>query len=152
MSRRKTLERLLRIREIQEEQKKLRLDAAQATLKSLQRARDAAAEMERGGRALAAASVISGELADRQAGLMQTEFARRRARMLAPWIASTQKETVELRRDFMDKRMQRRQAETLVGLEDTRDKVESDRRAQRNVDDWYGARKHQKGSHDQTHQ
>src|SRR5581483_7055528 len=125
MSRRKTLERLLRIREIQEEQKKLRLDAAQATLKSLQRARDAAAEMERGGRALAAESVISGELADRQAGLMQTEFARRRARMLAPWIASTQKETVELRRDFMDKRMQRRQAETLVGLEDTRDKVES---------------------------
>ena len=144
MSRPKIVKRLLRIREIQEEQKRRELEAAVARLESLQKTRDTATEMERLGRTFVRASVMSGEMADRQAGLMQTAFARRRARLLAPRIALSQKEIIELRRDFMDKRMERRQAETLVGLDDTRDKVESDRRSQRSMDDWHSARNHQK--------
>ena len=149
MSRPKTLERLLHIREIEEEQKRLQLDAALAKLESVERTREAAAEMERQGRTLVAASVVSGEIAERQAGLMETEIARRRARMLAMRIASAQKETIERRHDFIDKRIERRQAETLVARDDTREKLESGRRNQRSVDDWYGARMHRQGSDDQ---
>lgn len=152
MSSPRILKRLLRIREIREEQKRRELDAAMARLECFQRTQDANAEMERQGRTVVGASVTSGELADRQAGLMQTEFACRRARMLARRIALSQKETIELRRDFMDKRVERRQAETLVDIDDTRAKVESDRRNQRSLDDWYGARNHQKNGHERIPQ
>ena len=148
MSRAKTLRRLLRIRELQEEQKRQQLDAALAKLTSLQKTRDAAGEMQRRGRRLVGSSILSGEIIDRQAGLMQTEFARRRARTLAPQIASRQKETIELRWEFMEKRLERRQAEALVELDDVREKVESGRRSQRNIDDWFGAKNHQKGGRD----
>lgn len=149
MSRPKTLERLLRIREIEEEQKRLQLDAALAKLESLEKTRDLAAGMERQGRTLIGSSVISGEVADRQTGLMEMEIARRRVRMLALRIASAQKESMERRRDFIDKRIERRQAESLVEQEDSREKLESGRRSQRSVDDWYGARKHRRGGDDQ---
>lgn len=151
MNRPKTLERLLRIREIEEEQNRLQLDAALAKLESLERARDAAAEKERQGRMLVGASVHSAEIADRQAGLMETETARRRVRILALRIASAQKETLDRRRDFVDKRIERRQAETLVERDDNREKLESDRRSQRSVDDWFGARRHRRGDDDQDH-
>jgi len=149
MSRPKTIERLLHIREIEEEQKRLQLDAALANLESLERTRDAAAEMGRQGRTLVGESVISGVIADRQAGLMETEIARRCARLLALRIASAQKEVIERRRDFIDKRIERRQAETLMEQDETREKLESGRRSQRSVDDWYGARTHRRGGDDQ---
>ena len=140
MRRPKALKRLLRIRELQEERKRCQLEAALARLDSLEKTRDAAAEMERRGRMLVGTSVLSGEIADRQAGLMQSEFASRRGRILATRIALTQKETIELRQEFMDKRVERQQAETLVDLENSKDKVESDRRSQRSMDDWFAAR------------
>ena len=108
-------------------------------LKSLEQARSAALQMEKQGRARVSASVVSGAIADRQAGLVETEAARRRARMLAARIAAAEKETVARREEFLDKRVQRRQAETMVEEAQAREDLESGRRSQRTIDDWYGA-------------
>src|SRR4051794_3941448 len=135
----KGLERLLRIRGVQEEQRRRSLDAAVATQKLLEQARTAALQVEKQGRARVTASVVSGAIADRQGGLVETEAAQRRARILAVRIAAAEKETVAKRQQFLDTRIERRQAETLLEEAQAREDLESGRRSQRIIDDWYGA-------------
>jgi len=145
MSVSKALERLLRIRGMEEEQRRVALDAAMAELRTLERARAAAGARERQGRAWVGASVESGEIVDRQAGLVETEAARKRVRLLAPRVARAAVETMRRREEFLEKRVERRQAATMIEAAEARDKIESNRRGQRAVDDWYGARRHQAG-------
>lgn len=142
MSASKGLERLLRIREIEEEQRRLQLESALAKRQTLERARETDAHIEKQGRACVRASVFSGALADRQAGLVEAESARKRVPVLATKIAAADKETIERRREFMEKRVERRQAETMIEQAEARDEVESARRSQRGIDDWFGARRH----------
>jgi len=136
----RALERLLRIRGIEEEQRRLRLEAATARLQSLEQAREAAAQRERQGRARITESAVSGELADRVAGLVETDTARARARILEPRVAAAETETIERRREFLEKRVERRQAATLMEEAAARDELESGRRSQRGIDEWFGAR------------
>jgi len=141
----KALERLLRIRGVEEEQRRRSLDTAVAKLKALEQARHAALQMEKQGRARLSASVISGAIADRQAGLVETEAAQRRARMLAARIVAAEKETIARRQEFLEKRVERRQVETLAEEAHAREDLESGRRSQRSIDDWYGARRGRQG-------
>jgi hypothetical protein len=138
----KPLERLLRIRDLQEEQHRLALESAAAHLRELEAARVGAGESERAGRALIAASVLTGELADRQGGLVQAAAANRRGELLAQHIARAEAATLRLQQAFLEKRVERRQAETLVSESEARNAVESSRRSQRALDDWHGSRKH----------
>jgi flagellar biosynthesis chaperone FliJ len=138
----KPLERLLRIRDLQEEQHRLALESAAAQLRELEAARHAAGEMERAGRALVGASVKTGELADRQGGLVQAAAASRRGVVLAQHIARAEAVTKRLHESFLEKRVERRQAETLVNESEARSVLESNRRSQRALDDWHGSRKH----------
>jgi hypothetical protein len=137
----KSLERVLRIRDLQEEQQRLALESAAGELRDLEAARQAAGEMERAGRAWIGASVQTGLLADRQGGLVQATAGRRRAELLAQHIARAKAETKRLHEAFLEKRLERRQAETLVSESEARDVIESNRRSQRAVDDWHGSRK-----------
>jgi len=136
----KALERLLRIRGLEEEQRRLRLEAAVARLQSFEQAREAAAQMERDGRARLTAGAVSGDLPDRVAGAVETDTARVRARMLEPRIAAAEIETIERRRDFLEKRVEHRQAATLIEQAAARDEFESERRSQRDIDEWFGTR------------
>jgi len=138
----KGLERVLRIRGIEEEQRRLQLESSLARRKTLELARDAAAQMEKQGRANVRASVFSGALADRQAGLVEAEVASKRRPVLAAHLAAAEKETIERRQQFMDKRVERRQAETMIEQVEARDELEAGRRSQRGIDDWFGARRH----------
>jgi hypothetical protein len=142
----KTLERLLRIRDLQEEQHRQALESAAGQLRELQAAKDAAAETERSGRAWVAASVQTGVLADRQGGLVQATAASRRAVLLAQHIARAEAETKRLHETFLEKRVERRQAETLFNESASRSAIESNRRSQRAVDDWHGSRKQREKS------
>ena len=90
------------------------------------------------------ASVGTGDVADRQAGLAETQAGRRTAAMLGPRVAAAETEAARLRQAFLDKRMERRQAETLIEETRARDDSESERRTQRAVDDWYGSLQHDK--------
>jgi hypothetical protein len=138
----KALQRLLRIRGLEEEQRRLELEAAIAGLQSLEQAREAAAQMHREARAHIAESAISGELVDRVAGLVETDTARAWERLLEPRIEAAEMETTQRRREFLQKRIERRQAATLIEEAAARDDVELERRSRQSIDEWFGTRLH----------
>jgi len=142
----KVLQRLLHIRDLQEEQHRLALESAAAKLRELEAAKSAAGETERAGRALVGASVHAGMLADRQGGLVQAKAAGRRAALLEQHIARAEAATQQLRQTFLEKRVERRQAETLVNESEARSTIETNRRSQRALDDWHGSRKQREKS------
>jgi hypothetical protein len=133
----RALSRLLRIRNLEEEQRRLVLESAMGERDRLQRALDAAAQRESRGRRLVEASARSGELPDRLAGVEETRLAVRHAEVLEPRIAEMELEIAELRQEFLSKRVERRQAETVIEEGEARDAVVAGRRSQQNLDDWH---------------
>lgn len=136
----RSLRRLLHIRNIEEEQCRLALESALGELNRLEHALAATTERERRGRRLVEAGVRGGELLDRLAGLEETHAADRLATALVPRIAETALDVAQLRQEFLGKRVERRQAETLIGETEARDAVATVRREQQGIDDWYRSR------------
>lgn len=136
----RALRRLLRIRELQEEQSRLVLESALGELHRLENAMTAAFAQDRQGRSLVQASARTGELPDRLAGIEETRAANRHATALVPRIDSAAEEVGGLRADFLLRRVERRQAETLIQETGARDAIETCRRSQQALDDWYGSR------------
>jgi flagellar export protein FliJ len=137
----RALRRLLRIREIEEEQCRMRLEAAAADLHRLQAALEATTERDRRGRQMVAASAHSGDLPDRLAGMEETRTAARFAEFLHPRIAEQEQQVAQLRQEFLEKRVEHRQAETLIQETEAKDAIEAGRRGQQMLDDWFNARK-----------
>ncbi len=136
----RALRRLLRVLAIEEEQRRLELESGLGELARLQRALTATAERDRGGRRMVAESASTGKLQDRVAGLEETRAAERLALVLKPRIAGMESEVTALRREFLAKRIERRQAETLVERAEAREAMEEQRRSQRMLDDRYLSR------------
>ncbi len=136
------LRRLLRIRNLEEEHGRLALESALGELRNLENALAAAVERARRGRRLVGVSALSGELPDRLAGLEETRAAGRHAAALAPKIADAELDVVALRREFLLKRVERRQAETLIRETEEQDAAEAGRRGQQALDDWFGNKMH----------
>jgi hypothetical protein len=139
------MRRLLRLLEIQEDQYRAALASALADLKRLEGAMAVTAERDCGGRRLVAASASTGDLEDRLAGLEETRTARRHAVALAPRIGEAKLRAGARQREFLSKRIERRQAETLVRKTESQDEIEAGRRRQQELDDWFlrGARQTQ---------
>jgi phage I-like protein len=133
----RSMRRLLRVLESQEEQYRAALASALADLKRLEGAMAATAERDRGGRQLVADSARTGELTDRLAGLEETRTARRHAAGLTPKITEAKLATTARQREFLSKRIERRQAETLIRKTEAEDNLEAGRRAQQGLDDWF---------------
>ena len=131
------LRRLARVLEIEEEQCRLALEAALSNLRSLERALLATTERERKGRQLIVASAGTGELPDRLAGIEETRCSARRAEALSPRIKEAELNAAALQQVFLAKRVERRQAETLLEEAQARDALQASRRSQRGLDDWY---------------
>jgi hypothetical protein len=138
------LRRLLRVRDLEQEQYKLALDSALGELRRLERALAASRAQERQGRERVAASTRSGELIDRIAGLAESEAARRRAKAIALRIPAAEAEAARRRHEFLAKRVEHRQAETLISETEAQDGVQTVRREQQSLDDWFGARAHRR--------
>ena len=138
----RALRRLLRVLEIQEDQCRLALESAVSELVHLERSLASVGERDQSGRKLIHASAQSGELADRLAGIEETRAARRRAEALLPRIADAQLNVESLRQAFLDKRVESRQAETLIRETAARDALVAGRRSQQALDDWYLNRLH----------
>ena len=138
----RALRRLLRIREIEEEQGRMAMKSALADLHRLERALTASLERERRGRRLVQASARSGELPDRLAGLEELRGADRLAQVLAPRIVDSEQSVAGLREEFLSMRVARRQVETLIEEAEARDAVDAGRRSQQALDDWYRNRLH----------
>lgn len=137
----KALLRLLRLRGMEEDRGRMALEAGLLRSRSLEKARAVAAVRDRQGRELMRSSAGSGELADRVSALAETAVGRRQVQALTPLIAASEAEDLRLRQEFAEKRKERRQAETLVDETLELDMVESDRRSQQALDDWYGSRR-----------
>jgi hypothetical protein len=146
----RALRRLLRVLDIEEEQRRLVLESAQGELGRLERSMTAAQEQERSGRELVVASAHSGELPDRLAGIEESRAARRRAAALAPRIADAEVEATAMRQAFLAKRVERRQAETLISEAEARDALVASRRGQQSLDNWYLNRLHASGPDDRS--
>jgi flagellar biosynthesis chaperone FliJ len=131
------LRRVLEIRRIQEEQSEAALNAALGHLRRLETALKLSLDRERGGRRLVAASIGTGDMEDRLAGLAETHAGERRAALLKPRIADAEDAVNERRAEFLERRMERQQAETLIEQQEARDALDATRLAQRDNDDWY---------------
>jgi flagellar biosynthesis chaperone FliJ len=138
----RALRRLLRIRELEEEQGRIALEAAAGELSRLKNAQAATEERARRGRRLVGSSAVSGELPDRLAGLEEARTADRVARALAPRIANADEKVASLREDYLARRVERRQAETLIQEAEARDALDADRKSQQALDDWFRNRLH----------
>jgi len=133
--------RLLQVLKIQEEECRAAMESARAELSRLQQALTRSVERERGGRRLVAASAATGEIADRIAGIEETRVAKRIATALAPRIAESESAVNLRQHEFLDKRIERRQTETLIEEAEALESVEAGRRAQRDLDDWFLSRR-----------
>jgi hypothetical protein len=127
---------------LEEEQCQSALETALGELSRLERAVTTAEARARSGRQLVSASARTGELPDRLAGLEESRAAKRRALALASRIAEAQSNVETVRQAFLAKRVECRQAETLIHEAETRDAIVAGRRTQEGLDDWYLNRLH----------
>ncbi len=113
------------------------MESARAELKGLEQALARSVERGRGGRRLVAASAATGDVTDRIAGVEETHLAKRIAAALAPRITESEFAVNARQREFLGKRIERRQTETLIEEAEALESVKAARRAQRNLDDWF---------------
>jgi hypothetical protein len=139
-----SLERLLRIRKLDEQQRRMLLESAVGELHLLEQALEAAARRDRQGRRLVFLSARTGEASDRLSGLEESSSAGGHASFLAPRIARSKEGIVLLREQFLASRVECRQAETLIEEAEARDAIEAARRGQQAVDDWFGLRRYRR--------
>jgi len=138
----RALRRLLRIRDLEEEQGRLALETAQADLSRLKHALDSTIDRDRRGRRLVELSARSGELPDRLAGLEEARAAVRQAHALAPRLLDAEQDVAEVREQYLAKRIERRQAETLIEEAEAREARDAERKSQQGLDDWFRDRLH----------
>ena len=137
----RAMRRLQQVLEIQESECLAAMESARAELTQLEQNLVRSIARERGGRRLASASATTGEIVDRIAGIEETRSARRLTAALEPRIAEAQAALDATRREFLSKRVERRQTETLIEEAEAAGKVEAARRAQKNLDDWFLSRR-----------
>lgn len=137
----RAMRRLLQVLEIQEEQSRAALESARAEFRQLEQALNGSVERERGGRRLVAASAVTGEITDRIAGMEESRTARRIAAALAPRIAEAELTLQTRQHDFLGKRIERRQTETLMAEAEILETTAAGRRTQRILDDWFLSRR-----------
>jgi len=139
----RALRRLLRIRDLQEEQSRLALESSQGELNRLEDALKATENRDRRGRQLVDASARTGELPDRLSGLEEMRTAIRISAVLAPRIEAQQMDLANRQLEFQTMRVARKQAESLIADAESLDALDAGRRGQQSLDDWYSSRVHQ---------
>lgn len=133
----RAMRRLLDVLELEETECRTAMEAARANLERLQQALRMGGERERRGRSLISASATTGDVADRIAGVQEIQRAKRIAAALIPQLGVAEAIVNARRSEFLAKRVERRQTETLVEEAEARDNTESRRSAQRDLDDWF---------------
>jgi len=136
----RAMRRLMQVRVLEEELREAALESAVGDLRRMELALVAAKERERSGRQQVTASAKTGELVDRIAGLEETRAALRHGAALKPRIAEAVLEVARRRQEFLAKRIERRQVETLIQKTEAEDAVDAGRRAQQELDDWFLSR------------
>jgi hypothetical protein len=140
-----SLERLHSIRAAEEQQQRTQMNAALAELHRLQSALGKTRERLRQARSLVATSVCSGKHEDRIAGIEEAAIADRLAKLLAGKIKTAEQHFIQVRAQFLAKRVERRQVETLLDAAREQSAIEGNRKAQSALDEWFRSRPTPKG-------
>jgi len=133
----RVLRRLMRVRELEEEQRRLALENANGDLNRLHETINAAQERGRQGRRRMGEAIGGGDLEGRLANMEEMRTSERFSQVLTPRIELQEAVVSERREEFLEKRLERRQAETLIEESAAREALEEGRRAQMGMDDWY---------------
>ena len=132
-----SLRRLRSIRQVEEEQLQAAMELAVAEMLRLKTALKETRERVMQARLLVVSGVQTGEFLDRIAGLEEVRAADRWAEVLKRRIDSAKNRVQKTRQEFLDKRIERRQAETVCEAMQARDTAEASRKSQLALDDWY---------------
>jgi pyruvate dehydrogenase complex dehydrogenase (E1) component len=132
-----SVRRLLHVLNLEEESRRRALESAQAELARLGTALRAAVEQEKDGRLLFASGVRGYELDERLAGQAEMHVGRQRREVLQQCIQQSMQVVEALRVAFLEKRVEKKQAETLVKAAEAKESLEESRRTERSLDSWY---------------
>jgi flagellar biosynthesis chaperone FliJ len=131
------LQRLLRVLDQEEELQRRELESAQGEMAKLELAKRVAGERQQKGRRLIASGVQSNDLCDRLTGMEEMLAGRHCGSVLQQRIHQSTLVIDELRTALLNKRVERKQAETLIEAAQAREAAAADRRMQQSLDDWY---------------
>lgn len=131
------MKRLLRIRELQEEQSRSALESALRELEKLRGTLAAAGTRGAHARALVRQSVQSGSAIDRMAGLEEQKIAGRCATHVSGKVVATEQRILELRARYLSTRTEMGQAETLIANARETDAKDDAKKSQSILDEWF---------------
>lgn len=133
----KSMRRLLSIRQAEEERRRTGMESALTELHRLKVALMTTRGRAKLARALVASSVQTGECLDRIAGLEEIAMADRLVKILVDRIDVAGKDLERTQQEFLAKRIERRQVETLCDAMKAQDTVEAKRKSQMALDEWH---------------
>lgn len=136
-----SLTRLLRLRSLIEESVRMELERRAAFAARVDGAQQRERQSIRNSRELALKAIWE-EAPARQALQRSTEWASAEAaawreQQLAPLAEAASRRVAEGRGEFFDRRKERQQVESVLDAEKARLRTESERRTQRDLDDWF---------------
>lgn len=130
----RSLLRLLQVRSLEEERRRLALESSHQRLEALERQALAEVQHERQGRKISIDGAVKGSLVNRVAGRIAEQMAKENVGQLQRLIETARIETERKRNVFLTARTQRQQLEALVERTKARDAVETARQTQKELD------------------
>jgi hypothetical protein len=130
------LRRLYELRQIEELQKASLFESAIAELRQLETALEVASTREGNGRALVSRSVMTGETQDRSFAVEEIAIAVRISTVLKARVRGAAENIQRIRDEFLHKRLEKRQAETLLESALEREASLAQRKMQLALDEW----------------
>lgn len=141
MPTRSPIQRLHSICEGEEQQRHKQLSLALAELRRLRDAGEENWKRMRHARALISRAVLTESPVDRLAALKEVALAERRAQALAERLKTAELHCTEMRKRFLEKRIERRQLGALLDAERQKAALEQSRRDQQELDEWFRFRR-----------
>jgi hypothetical protein len=137
------LARLLRLRLLLEESSRMELERRAALSARIDRAQGFEKQAIHASREHALKKICEDGPAVDQALQRTTDWSNAesaawRRQQLQPLAAATARSVAEGREEFLERHKERRQVESVLDAERARLQVEQERRAQRDLDDWFG--------------
>ena len=137
----RNLGRLRSIREAEEGQSRALMESVLGELRRMESALKSTEKRRQGARVLMATSVNTGEWIDRIAAMEELAMTERLASALVARIEATEKQAERIRQEFVAKRIERRQVETLLHAANAQEAIETKRKSQAAMDEWHCAQR-----------
>jgi flagellar biosynthesis chaperone FliJ len=140
MAAKQGLNRLLRVRQLEEELSRVELEVAVGDRNRMGEELASVAQRQAAGRRDLVRGIMERDTAGRAGSVIEVEQARRLQLRMEPRLEAAEDEVARQREEFLARKRDRRQVETLVDEQQRIAREAAGRRAQQMLDDWYGRR------------